>query len=641
MGKHYYLKLLGVIALLIFAISCETDDDTVTSGNATSEYSIGIKSLEVKIPLFTRFEVLTSYNQVNIKLMGISDRREYTIPVTISTCYNSEFALSKATDVDNAISISSQASELENLPHQQYYLNHLVYDTDEDGEEIFTSLGATLSLEDPDDIKFLSTFNLTSECCQSDDGSVPISSYTDLNNNIFIELSEYSGENALAGVRFYQTCDINLANDAVSELGGWTAMGRKNTTLSDHYEGTAFCGEYDGQGYAIIGLNSTFHDALGFFYRLGDGANIHDLCFQAPNLSGGQYVGTLASIVDSRVDVTISNVEVSGGYVYGSDCVGGLIGKGAAQFSNCSVSAAVGCNDLVCDLAGYVGGYVGYLYVDSSDVEFELCEFTGSVEDNCEMSGGFCGRAGEVAYGNHSVFFNMCSLSGDITGHMIHGGYIGHLDGSLDVQFGSSVAVSCLSSGFYKDKKLLFNFYQKDASKYQLSVGGYIGAVESISGDDSYITFEFDSEYDYNAYCGNSLYMNYMSSASSNPSSSDKSAYIGGVIGELGSNSIISVVGVTVYAQMSKTGSADSYYSQGEDYIGAVVGSIVNGRACEFNATVACSNASSSQFMCNGLYGGYAAYSSLSGTITDSTGVLDDLPTFKEAVGNSLYITRK
>ncbi len=649
MKKNYFFKLLSIalVALVTFA-SCESDNDCLDdvvvdsdlyeSNRLDAESSVGIRSIGVEVPIFSFMEKLITYKEIKISLMSVEDHVEYIIPVKIES-FNSDNFDTKSDSTHNAISITSDSELLAELPHQTYYLNHLIYDTDEDGSELMESIGATLSIEDPDDIKFLSTFDTSLEVCVSSSGAINIPSYNSLLLQIYNPLATGSDEYQFEGKVFNQTADIDLEDYFTDEkLTSWTAMGKENASFSD---GTAFCGEYNGNGFSIIALNSTYQDALGFFYRLGDGAYIHDLTFYRVSLAGDTYVGTLAAKIDSGAYVTIENVVAEGGYVYGVDCVGGLIGSGAAYFDSCTVSLTVGYNNAAADTewADRVGGFVGYCDLSNSiymtyeygyHVRFDNCEFTGSVDSDCNRSGGFCGAIiGDLD--NHITFVS-CAVSGSIAGYSNHGGFVGYaLWVNIDI-YDSAIGSHLSSNDIWVDQTLVMNVLQKDASKRDLNVGGFVGYYSG-----GLLAFKYTGN---NALgypnCGKYTFINYESSASSG--SSTKDVNIGGAVGYAKDATISGEI--INSGCISKTGSSASYTATGDEYIGGFFGTLYSVKFPSLILILECANASSSQFACVGLCAGYMHKCNISGTtLYESTGVLSSLAVAGESDDNTGSVT--
>jgi len=168
-----------------------------------------------------------------------------------------------------------------------------------------------------------------------------------------------------------------------------------------------FTGSYNGGNHTISNLTinrpSTSH--IGLFGVLASEATISNLALVDVNITGLEYVGSLAGLQDN------SDVEncSSSGSVTGSSNTGGLIG---------SISAAsdVEKSHCTCTVTGtnYTSGLVGTSY-------------TASLISECYYSGVVTGVAfvgGIVAFSSSSFVFR-CYCTGTVDGQSVIGGLVG------------------------------------------------------------------------------------------------------------------------------------------------------------------------------------------------------------------------
>lgn len=221
----------------------------------------------------------------------------------------------------------------------------------------------------------------------------------------------------LAGKYFIQIADFDLGTES------WTP--------SDN----AFCGQYDGNGYAITINNGI--DPLnksGLFSALGDGV-VDDVVVENLNIvcnnqavSGGQIVGLLAGSMEHGV--LVSNCHVSG------------------DFSNSKNGSQVAWGGLVGEASGGV---------------IDLCSFRGNILSH--VTSGQCYLGGIVAHMNNNTLIINSFVSGTVgydrndSGNAdsnICGGFVGYNDGGH--------IVNCYASG------VVFSRFRK-----KVPVGGFIG----------------------------------------------------------------------------------------------------------------------------------------------------------------------
>lgn len=254
---------------------------------------------------------------------------------------------------------------------------------------------------------------------------------------------------------FILTADIDISGQVFSQaVIGWGTNGFSG------FQGTAFTGVFDGQGYCIRNLQISGRDYLGLFGMIGIEAKISNLGLDAVNVSGsGDYIGGLVGYNYG----TISNCYSNGvNTVTGrSSCnVGGLVGHNAGTVSNCysnSVSTATGST------ASGVGGLVGYnsggISSCSSDgdstatgsMSFDVGGLTGQNSGtiyNCYSTGTAAANnsIGGFAGSNFGNISN-CYSTGAASGDDYVGGLVGFNNASLSNCYSTGVVSGTLSFG--------------------------------------------------------------------------------------------------------------------------------------------------------------------------------------------------
>ena len=167
------------------------------------------------------------------------------------------------------------------------------------------------------------------------------------------------GSNQYKGKYVKLNADIDLAGE------NWEPIG--NNATNDH---ESFMGIFDGGGHTIKNLYvNSDGDHLGFFARIGsyaEGINptVKNITFENVDVSsntltghGGSYVGGV--IANAGGNSIVENVKVKGNvYVTGYGYVGGIVGHGYPDLTDCSVIG----NDGSWVHAHYwcAGGIIGY-----------------------------------------------------------------------------------------------------------------------------------------------------------------------------------------------------------------------------------------------------------------------------------------
>ncbi|NOZ47694.1 MAG: hypothetical protein GXO79_13070, partial [Chlorobi bacterium] len=195
--------------------------------------------------------------------------------------------------------------------------------------------------------------------------------------------------------RYYiQTADIDAsASSSWDDGDGGDAEGFSPIGNSS----TRFTGEYNGDGYKIIGIYIN-RSATSYIGSFGStlGATIKNIGITDANVSGKGQVGVLIGSCNST---DIINCYCTG-VVNGTDSyVGGLVGYSlnSSSLQNCYNASNV-------NGTGYVGGIVGSNYV----ANVSNCYNTGAISGNTWYV------AGLVGFNNNSSTINYCYSTGDV-----------------------------------------------------------------------------------------------------------------------------------------------------------------------------------------------------------------------------------
>ena len=151
--------------------------------------------------------------------------------------------------------------------------------------------------------------------------------------------------------------DTVTAADAAYWNGGagWAPIGSSSSP---------FAATFDGAGHAISNLfiNRGSTDYLGLFRVVGDGGRIRNLGLEGVNITGRDFIGTVAGETSAFSGVEAVYVT---GEVSGRDLLGGLIGEhhpNASLRNTYSAARVTGSN--------YVGGLLGYVPYSNATVYY-------------------------------------------------------------------------------------------------------------------------------------------------------------------------------------------------------------------------------------------------------------------------------
>ena len=132
--------------------------------------------------------------------------------------------------------------------------------------------------------------------------------------------------------------------------------------FEDDFQGTAFTGTFDGDGFRISNLTIVGQDHLGLIGTIGHGGNVSNLsAIDANIVSTGSDIGIFTGI--NRGSVTNC---YSTGTIIGTDSVGGLLGSNEGMVSYCYSTSLVSGQNSIGGLVGYNMGQVACCYSTGS-----------------------------------------------------------------------------------------------------------------------------------------------------------------------------------------------------------------------------------------------------------------------------------
>jgi hypothetical protein len=204
---------------------------------------------------------------------------------------------------------------------------------------------------------------------------------------------------------FRLTADINMAGYIYTSA----VIAPDTNGPIDGFQGTPFTGTFNGAGHCISNLtikfdNFSFNNYLGFFGRLGSGAQITKLGLVDVNIQSNSRSRSFAGALAAENRGGIVNQCYSTGLVKASDWHGGLIGHNySGTISNCYSHCSV---RFFPPFSFYSGGIAG----DNSTTDAVIinCYSTGKVSG---VSGGLIGEN----YGSVIASFWDVNTSGQTT----------------------------------------------------------------------------------------------------------------------------------------------------------------------------------------------------------------------------------
>ncbi len=197
------------------------------------------------------------------------------------------------------------------------------------------------------------------------------------------------------------TNDIDLAGIIYTK-----AVIAPDTSTSSGFQGTAFTGSFNGNGFKIknLTINGGANDYIGLFGQIGSGGMVKNLGIEGGDISGRNYIGGLAGSGGTNTNCYTT------GSVNGANYVGGLTGSDGTN-TNCYTTGSVnGASD--------VGGLVGRNFSSTNT----NCYATGSVSGTYYVGG----LVGNNFFGTNTN----CYANGTVTGASNVGGLTGYGSGT-------------------------------------------------------------------------------------------------------------------------------------------------------------------------------------------------------------------
>ncbi len=220
------------------------------------------------------------------------------------------------------------------------------------------------------------------------------------------------------GVYTRLACDPNLAGRVYEAA---VIAPHTPTWGSEGFQGTEFCGVFDGQGHVIENVvvstirdwnqYNDVSDYLGLFGKIGEGGAIRNLRLENSTTEVGDEEGEEAMYIGGlcgKSEGVIENCHVTGEVAAGNDSwvVGLLCGESAGLVKDCHTEGKVTCGES----ASHIGGLIGlsYYLMDSHT------NANVTVGDRSEAVGGLCGsgaRSTTNSYAVSNVFVGAFSRS--------------------------------------------------------------------------------------------------------------------------------------------------------------------------------------------------------------------------------------
>lgn len=411
MHSFKFTKALAALAVaMTFGALTACDEEPFVSAppeeNTIPGQEVGVKRLKVSLPRLSRFDNVIDHVSCRVHLRGRADRVTYPVNTFISA------------DKDS-IYIEADDPILSELPHQLYNLNALTFPRknmtarSEDAlAEDTVYVGARLSLEDPNNIRFRSSFNVGANSIGAGTEEDPwiIASGDDFMMRVSDPMTR--GETH-EGKFFEITRNINLNTAYVTAGKGWEPAGHNNINGGS----TDFNGTINGCDNYIENL-ICFTDAGcgGLFYSLGESAYIHNLEMRRVMLNGDSDVGAIAST--SKNGCRLDSLSVNG-TIEANENAGGFIGRGEVKIKCCISS--VNMSTKTEGEGKFIGGMIG----QTDNSTFTDCIRTGKIDaPNADYVGGYTGGS-KTTKNAVQTTYTRCYVSGSVIGSSDVGGFAG------------------------------------------------------------------------------------------------------------------------------------------------------------------------------------------------------------------------
>jgi len=231
---------------------------------------------------------------------------------------------------------------------------------------------------------------------------------------------------------------------------------KKGFTPIGNYESTKFTGHFNGQGYTISNLyiDRSIDQYTGFF-GYTDRATISNLSIVDCAITGSEYVGAL---IGKAQYTNINDCSVNGS-VSGKSNIGGLAGElGGGLVLGENTGIVVNCSSQG-NITGTEFNAGGLFGATSSGASIER-SVSHALVNGYDGVGGFIGNSrADVKY---------CYATGNVTGRVSVGGFIGGKPGSSSTSY-------CFATGNVSEIDLGTS---QDEYGY---IGGFVGSLGSVS----------------------------------------------------------------------------------------------------------------------------------------------------------------
>ena len=273
---------------------------------------------------------------------------------------------------------------------------------------------------------------------------------------------------------FYKTT-IYLNVDIDLNQKEWTPIG---TSLADK---TGFYGNFDGQNHTISNLwiSNWSNDRAGLFgytHVDAEGPRQQFKNFTVENATVTSSKNYVAAVIASAFVADIDNVHLKGDItIQGSSYVGGMVGHGYANMSNCTVEAEGTINSTY----WCCGSLIGYIGENSTGRD---CKVIGTGDDGLSLWSAMAGIGGAFGMPNEDCTFDNISVANvNIDTSEAYVGYgVGYIAGDYIIDPQNAVTNSVVSNvtAVVGDK----NYIPSDATVAQVAVaevnGKYFASLQ-------------------------------------------------------------------------------------------------------------------------------------------------------------------
>ncbi len=572
MKRNKYITSFAILISMVTLLSCSDniDDQLIDPwaevGSAGAQNGSGTQ--------LSNFELTFPVTDVHSELSQILTEEPVHIQLLLTGEEDLERIVMRAlieSDGEN-FTISSEGDNIASFTQQSYLLvgAHVADPTDAMiewlGEEIETVKNIGLLVHPHSDysgLQVTSSFNSTKS------GSVTIGSGEEGDPYMLYSVADINSY-----IRDNLPCNgvsYKLGNTIV--LGEWEPMGYGNST----YFNGDLDGSSDSGGYSLVLMQGTGVDSgFGFFYGLY--GSISNLDFKSVEISG---VATLGVLSAQGSPDSVENVTVDGSITGSGGNIGGLIGYGCGNFTNCKSNIIISSTTTATNNNG-IGGLVGYLYANST---FNKCRSAAVI--SCSEAEGVGGLVGHAV---GSVAIDSCFVYGKVSGRYYVGGAVGLA--LRDVTITDSYVGDYQTGSSMSESESMISISNPDGTS-GYGFGGMVGCIMGTSTSILNVTIansvvasnnpdspiiSLSNVYNVGGLVGSADYADFkdcdytcIGDIYIDPSSSSSNTHtIGGIIGS---------VNHSTFANCSFTNNS-SLVASGFDKIGGVVGAANFDRSC-------------------------------------------------------------